>query len=105
MELGLPANLVTVYSWLVTYAKLHHFWDNDKYKYRAKEIVLHILIDCQNLRILRQKLQQEIEKAFGNMPLILGGKSQNNSSSIPNGILGVVLDFAEASQRFYSRML
>ena len=99
----LLTQLRTGHSWLATHAKLCHLRDNDKCECGAKETVLHILIDCPNLRTLRQKLRQEIGEAFGNMPLMLGGKSQKNSSSAPNGTLCAVLGFAEASQRFRSR--
>jgi ribonuclease HI len=92
----LLTQLRTGHSWLATHAKLHRFRDDDKCVCGGKETVVHVLIDCPRLRELRQKLREKIENSFNNISSMLGGEGKE--------VLNAVLDFAEASRRFYSRV-
>jgi hypothetical protein len=97
--------------WLATHGKLHKFREDDKCECGAAETVVHVQlrlqIDSPSLKDLRQKLQNRIETAFNNISNMLGGGSQGKKGKqddMQNGsILGAILDFAEASQRFQSR--
>ena len=103
----LLTQLRTGHSWLATYGKLHHFREDDKCECGAPETVVHILIDCPKLKIIRQELQKKIGTAFNNISDMLGGGSQDKKGKEDDmqssSILGAILDFAEASQRFQSR--
>jgi hypothetical protein len=99
--------LRTGHSWLATHAKRHKFREDDKSECGAAETVVHVLIDCPSLRDLRQKLRKRIGTAFNNISDMLGGGSQGKKGKQDDmqdgSILGAILDFAEASQRFQSR--
>ena len=86
---------------------MHHFRDDDKCKCRAPETVVHILVDCPKLKVLRQTLWRKIRMAFNDISDILGGGSQGKQGKQDDmqdsSVLGAVLDFAEALQRFQSR--
>ena len=84
------------HSWLATHAKLHRFQDDDKCACGGKETVLHVLVDCPKLKELRQQLRKKIGDNFRDITSMLGGKGKE--------VLNAVLDFAEASGRFYSRV-
>ena len=92
----LLTQLRTGHSWLATHAKLHRFRDDDKCVCGGKETVVHVLVDCPQLRELRQKLREKIGNSFNNISSMLGGEGKE--------VLNAVLDFAEASGRFYSRV-
>ena len=62
----------------------------------GKETVVHVLVDCPRLRELRQKLREKIGDNFNNLSTMLGEKGKE--------VVNAVLDFAEASRRFYSRV-
>src|SRR5581483_11772902 len=85
------------HSWLATHAKLHRFQDNNKCTYGRKETVVHVLVDYPKLKELRQQLRQKIGDDFQDITSILRGKGKE--------VLNTVLDFAEASGRFYSHVL
>jgi ribonuclease HI len=84
------------HSWLATHAKLHQFQDDDKCACGGKETVVHVLVDCPKLKELRQQLRKKIGDNFRDITSMLGGKGKE--------VLNAVLDFAEASGRFYSRV-
>lgn len=70
--------------------------------------MVHVLIDCPQLKGLRQDMRQKIGRAFNNISEMLGGAGQGKKGRLedapPNSsILGAVLNFAEASQRFRNR--
>jgi hypothetical protein len=88
--------LRTGHSWLATHAKLHGFRDDNKCECGGKETVVHVIVDCPRLRDLRQKLREKIGNEFNNISSMLGGAGKE--------VLNAVLDFAEASRRFYSRV-
>ena len=102
----LLTQLRTGHSWLATHTKLHHFRDDDKCKCGAPETVVHILVDCPKLKGLHQTLQRKIRTAFNNITDILGGGSQGKQGKQDDmqdsSVLGTILDFTEASQRFQS---
>jgi hypothetical protein len=105
----LLTQLRTGHSWLAAHAKLHRFRDDDKCECGAKETVVHVLVDCPRLGNLRHKLRKEVGDAFNNTSLMLGGRGQHGqegkiNSSAQHSILNAVLDFAEASRRFRSRV-
>ena len=67
------------------------------------------LFDCPKLINPRQKLRKEIGDAFNDISIMLGGRGQGKqegkiSSSVQISSLKAVLDFAEASHRFLSRI-
>src|SRR5262249_4132685 len=100
--------LRTGHSWLASHAKRHQLREDDKCECGARETVTHILIDCPRLLTLRQKLRKEVGEAFNNISLMLGGRSRQEpkklDSSAQRGVVKAVLDFAEASVRFRSRV-
>ena len=69
--------------------------------------MVHVLIHCPKLKTIRQELRKKIGTAFNNISDMLGGGSQGKQGKEDDmqcgSILGAVLDFAEASQRFQSR--
>ena len=103
----LLTQLRTGHSWLATHAKLHRFRDDDKCECGAPETVVHVLVDCPKLKGLRQTLRRKIGTAFNDITDILGGGSQGKQGKQDDmqdgSVLGAILDFAEASQRFQSR--
>ena len=103
----LLTQLQTGHSWLATHAKLHCFRDDDKCECGVLETVVHILVDCPKLKGLHQTLQRKIGTAFNNITDILGGglqgKQGKQDDMQDSSVLGAILDFAEASQRFQSR--
>jgi hypothetical protein len=104
----LLTQLRTGHSWLATHAKRLRFRDDDKCQCGAKETVVHVLVDCPRLKSLRQQLRGKISEAFNDISAMLGGKGrarqgQGKGGNVHN-VLNAVLDFAEASQRFRSRV-
>lgn len=104
----LLTQLRTGHSWLATHAKRQKFREDDKCQCGAKETVVHVLVDCPRLKYLRQQLRRKIGEAFNDISAMLGGKSQVGPGQGKGGnvhyILNAVLDFAEACQRFRSRV-
>jgi hypothetical protein len=103
----LLTQLRTGHSWLATYGKLHRFKEDDKCECRAVETVVQVLVNCPKLKPIRQELRRKIRTAFNNISDMLSGGSESKKGKEDNmqggSILGAVLDFAEASQRFQSR--
>jgi hypothetical protein len=70
--------------------------------------VIHVLIDCPRLSTLRQKLRKEVGEAFNNISLLLGGRDKQGPKKLDGSAqrraVNAVLDFAEASLRFQSRV-
>ncbi|THC88516.1 hypothetical protein EYZ11_012034 [Aspergillus tanneri] len=89
------------HSWLAPHGKLYCLREDDKCECGARETVVHVLVDCPKLRILRQKLRKEVGGGFNNISVLLGAKSQQGketpSGSAKNSTISAVLDFAEAS--------
>ncbi|EGD99960.1 hypothetical protein TESG_08624 [Trichophyton tonsurans CBS 112818] len=104
----LLTQLRTGHSWLASHAKAYRFREDDKCECGAKETVVHVLVDCPKLADLRRKLRQEIGTSFNNTSLMLGGgeggERKKVSGSAQRSTVNAVLDFAEASQRFQSRV-
>ena len=104
----LLTQLRTGHSWLATHAQLPRLRDDDKCQCGAKETVVHVLVDCPKLKSLRQQLRRKIGDAFNEISTMLGGKGRAGPGQGKGGnvhsILNAVLDFAEASQRFRSRV-
>jgi hypothetical protein len=64
-----------------------------------------VLVDCPRLKDLQNILQRKIRSVFNNISDMLGGGTQGkegrlNKATQDSSILGAVLDFAEASERF-----
>ena len=88
----------TGHSWLATHAKLHCFMDDDKCECGAPETVVNVLVDCPKLK------RRKIGTAFHDITDILGGQLQGEQDDMQDSsVLGRILDFAEASQRFQIR--
>jgi hypothetical protein len=101
--------LRTGHLWLASHAKLHRFREDDKCECGARETVIHVLVDCLRLSTLRQKLRKEVGEAFNNITHMLGGRDKREpkrlgSSAQARSAVNAVLDFAEASLRFQSRV-
>jgi ribonuclease HI len=105
----LLTQLRTGHAWLASYAKLHKHSAVDTCECGARETVVHILVDCPSLGVLRQQLRGKIGDAFNNVSSMLGGKLNNRQGkaqqwSINREVLDAVLEFADASKRFQSRV-
>jgi ribonuclease HI len=103
----LLTQLRTGHNWLSTYAKAFGFRDDDQCVCGAQETVTHVLVDCPDLRDIRRKLRSEVGDAFSSVSSLLGGSTEGKRGK-PDIVSRVrtvkaVLDFAEASQRFWSR--
>jgi hypothetical protein len=101
--------LRTGHCWLATYGKKMRKREDDKCECGARETVKHILMDCPKLRPARQKLRGKIGPRFNSISLMLGGKpgeARNGSGKwrITTKELEAVLEFAEETQRFISRV-
>ena len=86
----------------------HQFREDEKCECGAKETVVHVLVDCLRLKNIRQELRAKVGDAFNSVTSMLGGRGQEGtegriSSTAQDSMIGAVLDFAEASQRFRSR--
>ena len=66
--------LRTGHSWLASYAKIRGFSEEDKCACGARETAVHVLVDCPNLRELRQKLRNKIGNAFNNITVNARGQ-------------------------------
>jgi ribonuclease HI len=103
----LLTHLRTGHSWLATHGKLDKLREDDKCECGAIETVIHVLIDCPKLRVPRQELRRKIGTAFNDISNMLGGRFQGKKGKEDDmqggSIIGAVLNFAEASQRFQSR--
>lgn len=98
----------TGHCWLSTYAKAFRFQDNDRCVCSDRETLTHVLWDCPNLRDLRRELRGRVGDAFGSVSCLLGGSPEGGRGKPDNAsrakTVEAVLDFAEASQRFRSRV-
>ncbi|KAI2867039.1 hypothetical protein CBS11852_11467 [Aspergillus niger] len=96
--------------WLSTYGKLFGFRDDDRCLCGGRESIIHVLLDCPLLRDLRRELRAKVGDALNSMSVLLGGSGscQEGGSRVSNAsrtkTVEAVLDFAEASQRFRSRV-
>jgi ribonuclease HI len=103
----LLTQLRTGHSWLSTYAKTFRFRDDDKCVCGQRESVTHVLLDCPELRQLRQELREKVGSAFNSIATLLGGHGEEvrdtRGTASRAKTVEAVLDFAEASQRFRSR--
>jgi ribonuclease HI len=103
----LLTQLRTGHNWLSTYAKSFGFRDDDQCVCGAQETVTHVLVDCPELRDTRRELRSEVGDAFRSVSSLLGGSAEGKKGE-PDTVsraktVKAVLDFAEASQRFWSR--
>jgi hypothetical protein len=79
------------------HAKLHRLQDDDQCIHGVKGTVVHVLVHCHRLQEIRRKLQEKIGNSFNIISSMLGADGKE--------VLNAVLDFAEASGRFYNRVL
>jgi CO dehydrogenase/acetyl-CoA synthase beta subunit len=97
----LLTQLRTGRSWLATHGKLHRFREDDKCECGATETVVHVLIECPELKAIRHNLRRQIGTAFNDISGMLGGGSQvkegKKDDMQDSSMLGAVLDFVEAS--------
>jgi hypothetical protein len=103
----LLTQLRTGHNWLSTYAKKFGFRDDDHCVCGAQETVTHVLVDCPLLRDIRMELRREVGDAFRSVSSLLGGSAEGKKGK-PDTVsraktVKAVLDFAEASHRFWSR--
>jgi ribonuclease HI len=95
--------------WLATHGKKMRKREDDKCECGARESVKHVLMDCPKLRSARQKLREKIGPRFNSISLMLGGKPGKVRDGlgkwrITTKELEAVLEFAEETQRFISRV-
>lgn len=104
----LLTQLRTGHCWLATYAKTFGFRDDNLCACGDRESVTHVLLDCPKLRVLRRELRGKVGEAFGSVAVMLGGcktGERGNTTNVSRSkTVEAVLDFAEASQRFRSRV-
>jgi ribonuclease HI len=104
----LLTQLRTGHCWLSTYAKTFRFRDNDLCICGERESVSHVLLDCPELRALRRELREKVGEAFNSISTLLGGSGGEERGKVSHAsrakTVEAVLDFAEASQRFQSRV-
>jgi ribonuclease HI len=103
----LLTQLRTGHNWLSTYAKSFGFRGDDHCGCGAQETVTHVLVDCPSLKDIRRELKKEVGDAFKSVSSLLGGSTEGKKGK-PDTVsraktVKAVLDFAEASQRFWSR--
>jgi ribonuclease HI len=103
----LLTQLRTGHNWLATYAKTFRFRDDDQCVCGAQETVTHVLVDCPDLMDIRRELRREVGDAFRSVSNLLGGSAEGKKGK-PDTVsraktVKAVLDFAEASHRFWSR--
>jgi ribonuclease HI len=104
----LLTQLRTGHCWLSTYAKAFGFRDDDLCVCGERESVIHVLLDCPALRELRRELREKVGDAFNCISTLVGGSGEGRRGGPDNAprakTVEAVLDFAEASQRFRSRV-
>jgi ribonuclease HI len=106
----LLAQLRTGHSWLATYGLSRKFREDDRCVCGAAETVVHVVVDCVKLRTERRQLRDKVGDAFNSIASMLGGPPRNEQGKDGNGVfnrdvLKAILEFADASQRFKSRVL
>ncbi len=99
---GLLAQLRIGHNWLKSFSKRVKHSDSDRCECGAVETLVHVFIDCPNLREPRRQLREAIGNRFNNLTTMLGGRIQRGSK-ITAKELNAVLDFAEQSGRFRNR--
>ncbi|GAT21866.1 hypothetical protein RIB2604_01200140 [Aspergillus luchuensis] len=77
--------------------KRHGFQDHAQCGCGGIETVVHVLIDCPQLKGLRQDMRQKIGRAFNNISEMLGGAGQ--------GFLHTTLHSCHGSRRGRQSML
>jgi ribonuclease HI len=99
---SLLAQLRTGHNWLKSFRKRVKHSDSNRCEYGAVETLVHVFIDCPNLREPRRQLRKAIGDRFNDLTIMLGGRTQRGSK-ITAKELNAVLDFAEQSGRFRNR--
>lgn len=104
----LLTQLRTGHNWLSTFRNAIGFRDDNHCVYSAQETVTHVLVDCPKLQELRRELRMKAGDAVSSLLSLLGGSKEGEKGK-PNIVsrartVTAVLDFAEVSQRFKSRM-
>jgi ribonuclease HI len=105
----LLAQLRTGHSWLATHARRQKFSDDGRCECGATETVVHVLVECPRLREARRQMRNKVGDALNSIATMLGGRPRNGQGRVDNcgikrEVLNAVLEFAEASQRFKSRV-
>ncbi|CDM38421.1 Probable transposable element [Penicillium roqueforti FM164] len=104
----LLTQLRTGHNWLSSYRKKIGYSDDDRCECGAQETVSHVLMECPKLRGLRAELRGKVGDALNSVSSLLGGSNEGEKGK-PDTVsraktVQAVLDFAEASQRFRSRL-
>ena len=81
----LLAQLRTGHSWLATYAMNRRFTEDARCACGATETVVHVMVDCSQLRVARQKLRNKVGDASNSIASLLGGQSRNEQGKTNNG--------------------
>lgn len=99
----LLTQLRTGHCWLSNYSKLFRHGDDDRCVCGARESMIHVLLDCPALRHLRRELREKVRDAFNSISTLLGVGRPRGDTAPRAKTVEVILDLAEASQRFQSR--
>ena|SRR5579871_119330 len=96
------------HNWLSFSAKARRLSDDDKCECGAIETVVHVIVDCPKLSELRRELRTKVGDSFNSVARMLGGWQKNAQGKatqwpINRAGLNAVIEFAEKSQRFWSR--
>ena len=96
------------HNWLKSSAKARRLSDDDKCECGAIETVVHVIVDCPKLCVIRKELRAKVGDSFNSVAWMLGGRQKNARGKetqwpINRAVLKAVIEFAEKSQRFCSR--
>ena len=97
------------HAWIASYGKLRKHREDDKCECGAIETVVHVIVHCPRLYELRQQLRIKVGDAYNNIANMLGGRLLDKQGKPITGpvnkeVVKAVIEFADASQRFRSRV-
>jgi hypothetical protein len=101
--------LRTGHNWLKSSAIIRRLSGDDTCECGAKETVVHVLVDCPRLSTIRRELRMRVGDSFNSIAQMLGGWQKNGQGRKTQGpinraVLNAVIEFADKSGRFCSRV-